>query len=63
MNVNERHLTIEDLAEREGVSIETVYYWHKRAVGPPRMKIGRYVRYRVADVVKWEESRLVGKSA
>lgn len=54
------HLTIVELAERERVPIETVYGWNKNGTGPPRMKIGRYVRYRLADVLAWEASRLRG---
>ena len=59
-----KHLSPEDLAEREGVPLETVYGWNKTGDAPPRMKIGRHVRYRLADVIAWEESRLIGaKSA
>ena len=46
-----RHLTVEDLAERESVSIETVYEWNKRRTGPRYMKIGRYVRFSEPDVI------------
>jgi len=56
----EKHLTLEQLAEREGVSVQTVYGWNKTGEGPARMRIGRYVRYRLADVVAWEQSRIVG---
>jgi predicted DNA-binding transcriptional regulator AlpA len=55
----EPHLGPEELAEREGVTVQTVYGWNKTGVAPPRMKIGRHVRYRLADVIAWEESRLV----
>jgi predicted DNA-binding transcriptional regulator AlpA len=55
----EPNLSPEDLAEREGVSVSTVYGWNKTGDAPPRMKIGRHVRYRLADVIAWEESRLV----
>jgi predicted DNA-binding transcriptional regulator AlpA len=56
----EKHLSVEDLAEREGVPVQTVYGWNKTGDGPPRMKIGRHVRYRLQDVEKWEQGRLVG---
>lgn len=56
----ERHLTITDLAEREGVPIRTVYDWNSRGCGPRFMKIGRHVRYKLTDVVTWENSRYVG---
>lgn len=56
----EKHLSAEDLAEREGVPLQTVYGWNKTRTGPQYMKIGRHVRYRLADVVAWEKSRTVG---
>lgn len=58
--VNERHMTVEEFAKREGVPIPTVYGWNSRGEGPKYLKIGRHVRYRVADVIAWENSRVVG---
>jgi len=57
--VEDKHLSPEQLAEREGVPVMTVYGWNKTGDGPKRMKIGRHVRYRLADVIAWEDSRLV----
>jgi predicted DNA-binding transcriptional regulator AlpA len=54
-----RHLSPAELAEREGVPLETVYGWNKQRSGPPFMKIGRHVRYRLADVERCEESRTI----
>lgn len=56
----EQHLSLEDLARRESVPLQTVYGWNKTGTGPRYMRIGRYVRYRLADVIAWEESRYVG---
>ncbi len=56
---DEKHLGPEDLAEREGVPLMTVYGWNKTRTGPRYMKIGRHVRYRLADVIAWEDSRTV----
>lgn len=56
----ESHLSVQDLARREGVPVQTIYGWNKTGTGPRFMKIGRHVRYRLADVIKWEDSRLVG---
>jgi predicted DNA-binding transcriptional regulator AlpA len=55
----DKHLSPAELAERCGVPIQTVYGWNKTGTGPRYMHIGRHVRYRVADVIRWEESRLV----
>jgi predicted DNA-binding transcriptional regulator AlpA len=57
--MNDRHLTPLELAEREQVTIQTVYVWNTNRTGPKFMKIGRHVRYRVADVIAWEQSRVV----
>lgn len=58
----ERHLTLTELAEREGVPKETIYGWNSRGTGPRYMQIGRHVRYRVADVIEWENSRYAAHS-
>jgi excisionase family DNA binding protein len=60
--VAEKHLTVEELAEREGVPVGTVHQWNSRGTGPAYMRIGRFVRYRLADVLAWEKTRLVERS-
>ena len=52
--MDEKHLTPETLAEREGVPLKTVYAWNSAGTGPRYMKIGRHVRYKLADVIAWE---------
>jgi predicted DNA-binding transcriptional regulator AlpA len=59
---SERHLTVADLAEREGVEPLTVYHWNKTGQGPTYLRLGRYVRYRLSDVLAWEESRAVKRA-
>src|SRR5690606_9534282 len=39
----EAHLTIEQLAEREGVAVGTVYGWNSKGGGPRYIKIGKHV--------------------
>lgn len=56
-----RHLSIRDLAERYGVAEITVRKWNQHGTGPRRMVLGRHVRYRLADVLAWEESRMRGE--
>lgn len=53
----DKHLTPNDLAEREGVPLKTVYQWNSEGTGPRYMKIGRHVRYKLADVIAWENAR------
>jgi predicted DNA-binding transcriptional regulator AlpA len=57
--LDDKHLGPEQLAEREGVPLQTVYGWNKTRTGPRFMKIGRHVRYRLADVIAWEDSRTI----
>ena len=47
-----------DLAIRLGVKPATIRQWRVRKFGPPYIKVGRLVRYRVADVAAWEQSHL-----
>jgi excisionase family DNA binding protein len=56
---DERHLSPQELAAREGVALMTVYQWNSRGGGPPFIKTGRLVRYRLNDVLAWEKARLV----
>ncbi|WP_417233514.1 helix-turn-helix transcriptional regulator [Arthrobacter sp.] len=53
-----RHLTLEELATRLGIAVQTLYQWRSQGKGPRGMKIGRHVRFRVQDVVAWEEAQL-----
>jgi excisionase family DNA binding protein len=59
---DDRHLTVTDLAEREGVPVDTVYWWNRSGNGPVYMKVGRHVRYRLSDVIAWEQKRTVNRA-
>lgn len=50
-------MTVADLAERFGVPPKTVYDWNSKGTGPRFMKIGRHARYKLADVIAWENAR------
>jgi hypothetical protein len=52
----EQLLTNEELAERANVTIATVRGWRYHGNGPRALKLGRHVRYRLADVLAWEEA-------
>jgi excisionase family DNA binding protein len=50
-----------DLAELLGVPVRTIYRWRWTGDGPRGFRIGRHVRYRVADIERWlEEHRDAG---
>jgi predicted DNA-binding transcriptional regulator AlpA len=61
--LREKHLTIEELADRHNVTVWTVYRWNSSRTGPRYMKIGRTCSYKLADVIEWENSRYVGGAA
>jgi predicted DNA-binding transcriptional regulator AlpA len=52
-----RLLSPGDLAEREGVPLKTIYAWNYVGSGPRYLRVGRFVRYRLTDVVAWEDAR------
>jgi excisionase family DNA binding protein len=51
-------LTTDALAELLGVPKNTIYAWRYKRCGPPGIKVGRYVKYRRADVEKWLEQQM-----
>ena len=53
-------LTPTDIAERYEIPKQTVAVWRSKGLGPRYFKAGRHVRYRLADVLAWEESSLSG---
>lgn len=53
----EKHLSPDALAERMGVPVKTVYAWNHKHSGPRFIKVGKHVRYKLADVIAWEKSR------
>ncbi len=57
--MEDRWLSVEEIAAYLGVQRDTVYKW-KRLKGMPHQKIGRLVKFRKAVIDKWVES---GKAA
>lgn len=53
----DRLLSVEELAETCGVPIRTVYAWRQGGLGPRGVRVGRFVRYRAADVERWLEEQ------
>ncbi len=50
-------LTDEEVSQRLGVSPFTVRSWRTKGIGPRYFKVGRAVRYRLADVDAYERQR------
>jgi hypothetical protein len=57
-----RHLNQVELADRWGLSPRTLENWRWRGEGPPFVKIGRKVVYRLVDVEAYEHEQLRTKS-
>jgi len=55
---DDKYLSAADLAERYGVSIWTVYAWNTKGEGPKYMKLRTLCRYKEADVLAWERTRV-----
>ncbi|MFE5622478.1 helix-turn-helix domain-containing protein [Streptomyces virginiae] len=59
-----RYLTPEDLVELFDLpSVETVYQWRRKRVGPRGFRVGQHLRYDPDDVRAWVKSRMEGTAA
>ncbi len=47
------------LAEYLGIPLATIYQMNSRGTGPRRIRVGKHVRYRKAEVDAWLDSRAV----
>ncbi|MFD0209086.1 helix-turn-helix transcriptional regulator [Streptomyces hirsutus] len=55
----DRYLTPEDLVQLfELPSVETVYQWRRKRMGPRGFRVGRHLRYDPAEVQAWVKSRM-----
>ncbi|WP_455710606.1 helix-turn-helix transcriptional regulator [Streptomyces anthocyanicus] len=55
----DRYLTPEDLVEMfELPSVETVYQWRRKRIGPRGFRVGRHLRFDPEDVRAWVKSRM-----
>jgi predicted DNA-binding transcriptional regulator AlpA len=39
------------------VPVSTIYHWRGRGEGPPALKVGKRLRFRADDVLKWLDDR------
>ncbi|MFE2295654.1 helix-turn-helix domain-containing protein [Streptomyces sp. NPDC059452] len=60
----DRYLTPEDLVTMFNLpSVETVYAWRRKQIGPPGFRVGRYLRYDPAAVQAWIEHQATTDAA
>ena len=45
------------LSQMLGVPEATIYGWRHKGYGPPAIKVGRHLRWRVEDVERWLEEQ------
>jgi len=51
----ENLMSLDDVADYLGVPVRTVYAWRATSKGPRGFRVGKYVRYKAADVDAWLE--------
>ncbi|MEV5954848.1 helix-turn-helix transcriptional regulator [Streptomyces sp. 900105755] len=57
----EQYLTPEDLVTLLRLpSVETVYQWRRKGIGPRGFRVGRYLRFDPDDVRAWVASLMEG---
>jgi excisionase family DNA binding protein len=56
--VADQLLTPGQLADYLGIPLQTIYVWATRGIGPERIKVGRYTRYRMSAVDAWLDSNV-----
>ena len=52
-DIERRLLRPDELASLLGISLATIYRWRSRGDGPPGIRVGRHVRYRLEEVDRW----------
>lgn len=45
--------SVEDVSEFLGIPVKNPHQWRHRGQGPAARRVGRYIRYRPADVHAW----------
>ena len=50
-------LSPQDLASFLQIPLSTIYYWRYTGEGPPALRVGRMLRYDMADVRAWLKTR------
>ena len=56
-------LTRPEVAERLKVPVKTLAQWASQGKGPRYASIGRHARYRLSDLIAWEDAQFGGGAA
>jgi excisionase family DNA binding protein len=57
VTLSERLLSTEEVARLLVVPVTTLYTWRYKRTGPKAYRVGKHLRYRLADVLEWLEKR------
>jgi predicted DNA-binding transcriptional regulator AlpA len=55
-HADDRLWSVDDVSTYLAVPIATLYKWRCTGYGPKSLRVGRYIRYRQADVQSWLDS-------
>lgn len=50
-------LSIKELSELLRVPVPTIYRWRSTGDGPKAIRVGRHLRFAIADILDWLEER------
>lgn len=53
----ERLLTLNEVSDYLGVPLTTLYQWRHAGTGPRGVKVGKHVRVRESDLLRWLDGR------
>jgi predicted DNA-binding transcriptional regulator AlpA len=56
-NTHDKWLSRQELADRYGLPVKTPAGWASKGKGPRYAKFGKHVRYRLSDVLLWEQQQ------
>jgi predicted DNA-binding transcriptional regulator AlpA len=57
LDISSRLLSTEDVARILVVPVATLYTWRYKGTGPKAYRVGKHLRYRLADVLGWLEDQ------
>lgn len=55
-DLSTRLLSTDEVARLLVVPVTTLYTWRYKGTGPRAFKVGKHLRYRLADVIAWLEN-------
>lgn len=58
VDVEDQFLSMQDVADRYGVKLQTVRGWRMTGYGPRGFKVGNLVRYPLTECQRWEAEQM-----